>query len=86
MFVPDNSFKPSQMLSSKASEAPFRCSNRVDSSSTNILLGRKGLLEINTLAYYKLSKITDVKSFTALALGVDYSPHKSAMIASQQKD
>jgi hypothetical protein len=36
---------------------------------TNIILGWKGLLGKNKLAYYENSLITSIKSFTSLVLG-----------------
>ncbi len=37
----------------------------------NIGLSLKGLLGTNTLAYYEHSKITDIKSFISLCLGLN---------------
>jgi hypothetical protein len=44
---------------------------RTTSNSANVRLGWKGLLGTNNLAYYEHSSITAVKSFIALAHGLN---------------
>ncbi len=69
MFVPGKPFKPNLMFVSKAgnylSEAPFKCYTLGSAPclTQNIRLGWKILPGKNTRAYYKNSKITNVKGF-----------------------
>jgi len=51
------------------SEADLKVKHLRDASLENIRLGLKGLPGTNTLAYYKHSKIADVKSLMALTPG-----------------
>jgi hypothetical protein len=69
--VPGRSFKPSLMFVSIAggylSEEPEVCFTLA--LLGNIKLGWKDLPRTNSLAYYKHSEITTVKSFILLATG-----------------
>jgi hypothetical protein len=71
VFVPGRPIHPSLMFASKA-RILFRCFTREGLVLlANIRLGWKGLPGTNNLAYYKYSKITPVKSFITLGLGVN---------------
>jgi hypothetical protein len=85
-FAHSKHFQPSLMFESKArtyrSRKNFMC-------STNITLGWKVLTRTNTLAYYKHSKITTVKSFIRLGTGgcikkLFYSPYKFCTVLSKR--
>ncbi len=67
MFVPGKPLQPILMLGNEARTFP-----------TNIRPSRKSLSVINTLSYYKDSKITSVKSFITLGPDLEASNHNTS--------
>jgi hypothetical protein len=76
VFVPARPFKPNPIFVDKVrslswSGALERCFSSALALLENIGFGWEGMPGTNTLAYYKHSKITTVKSFIAMGISVD---------------